>query len=97
MQTNLRVLPTEFLGILYSTLCHVTEQRLVGVVARTFRYLQNNRALGVSSSLDDSLELLHVVEVEGRNSISALDCLGEHLTSVHEAEFFVTYHSLKIY
>jgi len=66
---------------------------LVCVVACAFGYLENNGALGLSRSLDDSLELLHVVEIEGRNSISALDGLGEHITSVHQTQFFVTYHN----
>ena len=85
VQTDLRMLPAKLLGIFYSTLCHVTQQRLVGVVASAFRNLQNNRALCLSRSLDDCLKLLHVVEVECRDSIAPLDCLGEHLTRVHKA------------
>ena len=92
MQADLRVLPAEFLRILHSTLCHVAEKRLVSVVARTFRYLQDNRALRLCRSLDDSLQLLHVVEVEGRNCVPALDCLSEHLSSVHKTKFFEINH-----
>ena len=94
---NLRMLPTELLSILYCTLSHVAEQGLVSILASTLRNLKDNRALGSSRSRDDCLELLHVVEIEGRNSIAALDCLCKHLTGVYKTEFFKTYHFLPIF
>ena len=84
MEANLRMLPTQLLGILYSALGHVTQQRLVGILAGTTRHLQDNRRLRLGTSLDDSLQLLHVVEVECGDGIAAINCLSKHLASVHE-------------
>ena len=94
MQNDLRMSPTEFLCILYGTLRHITEQGLIGIVARTLRYLKDNGRLGLSSSHDDSLQLFHVVEVECRDCITSLDCLGEHLTGVHKSKIFEIYHNV---
>ena len=85
VQTDLRVLPTELLGVLNSALSHVTEQGLVSVVTGTFGYLEDYRRFGLSRSFDDSLELLHVIEIESRDCIASLDCLGKHLTGVDQA------------
>ena len=41
--------------------------------------------------LDDSLELLQVVEVESRNGPTALDSSCEHFLSVHKTDFLVIY------
>ena len=41
----LRMSAAKFLSILYSTLSHILEQCLVGIVARTFRNLQDYRRL----------------------------------------------------
>lgn len=92
MEDNLRILPSEFLGILYSALCHVAKESLVCVVARTLAHLQDNRRLGLGSGLNDGLKLLHIVEIECRYRIPAFDCLGEHLTGVHQAQIFVRNH-----
>ncbi len=58
------------------------------------KYLKDNGALKVARSLDDGLELLHVVEVECRNGIAAIDGTGKHFTGVYQAQFFVTNHSV---
>ena len=92
VEYNLGMFPTEALGIVNSTLSHVTEQNRVGVVAGAFRYLEDYGRFGVGSSLDDSLELLHVVEVECRNSISAMYGFCKHLAGVYKAEVFIIYH-----
>ena len=55
VEHNLGMFPTEALGIINSTLGHVTEQNRVGVVAGAFRYLEDYGRFGVGSSLDDSL------------------------------------------
>ena len=89
METDLRMLPAEFLGILYSALCHVTQKGLVGILAGSAGNLKDDRRLCLGSSLDDSLELLHVVEIEGRDGIAACNSLGKHLSSVYKAKFFV--------
>ena len=93
VQADLRMLPTEFLSVLHSALCHVTQQRLVCIVTSTFRYLKNHRTLGLCSGLDDSLQLLHVIKVKRRDCITSLDSLSEHLTGVHQTQFLVTYHN----
>ena len=79
------MLPTELFSVLYSALSHVTEKGLVRIVTRTFRYLEDHRGFGLSRSFDDRLELLHVVEVECRDSVASLDCLSKHLTGVNKA------------
>ncbi len=85
VEDNLGVLPAEFLGIGDSTLGHVAEQGGVGIVAGAFGNLENHGRLLFGSGLDDGLELLHVVEVEGGDCITALDGLGKHLTGVDQA------------
>ena len=87
----------ELLGILYGSLSHVAQQRLVGIFAGSGRYLQNDGRIHLDTCRDDGLQLLHVVEVECRNGIAAFDGLGEHLSRVHQSEFFVRYHNLKVY
>lgn len=83
----------QFLGVLHSALCHVAQQRLVGVLARACRHLQDDGRRGLDACLDDGLHLLHVVEVEGRNGVAALDGLGEHVAGVHQTQFLVRYHN----
>ena len=85
VEHDFRFLPAQFLGVSHSTFSHVAQQRLVGVVAGTFRHLKDNGGLGLGSSHDDGLKLFHVVEVESGDGIAALDCLGKHLAGVHKA------------
>ncbi len=82
---NLGILPAKFLCIGHGTLGHITEKGRIGIVAGTFGNLEDYRGFFLGSSLDDGLELLHVVEVESRDGISPLDGLGKHLTSVNQA------------
>jgi hypothetical protein len=89
MEDDLRMLPAKLLGIFYSTLRHVAEEGLVGIVTCALGHLEDDRALQLGGSLDDGLELLHVVEVECRNGIATLDGLCEHLTGVDKTEFLV--------
>ena len=96
MENDLGMLPAEFLCIFYSTFCHIAEKGLVGIVARTLGNLENDRALGLCGGLDYGLELLHVVEVECGDGVTALDGLCEHLAGVHKAKIFVIYHSYKV-
>ena len=93
---NLWVLPTEFLCVFYSAFCHVAEKSLVGVVASAFWYLKDNRWFSFSSGLDNSLKLLHVIEVECWDSVASLDSLGKHLAGVHETKIFVIDHNSMI-
>ena len=86
MEHNLGVLAAQFLGIFHGTLCHVAQQRSVSIVTCTLRHLQDDGALQVARCLDDSLELLHVVEVECGDGISTVDGTCEHFLGVHEAE-----------
>ena len=85
VEADLGLFPAEFLGVCNSTFSHVTEKSLVGIVAGALGYLEDNRGLGFGSGHNNGLELLHIVEIECRDGISTFDCLGEHLTSVHEA------------
>ena len=96
MENDLGMLPAEFLCIFYRAFCHVAEEGLVGIVARTLGNLEDNRALGLSRGLDNGLELLHVVEVECGDGVTAFDSLCEHLAGVHKAKIFVIYHSYKV-
>ena len=82
---DLGMLPAEALGIFYCALGHVAEKDRVGIVAGTFRHLKDHRRFGVGSCLDDGLKLLHVVEVEGGDCISAVYCLCKHRASVYKA------------
>jgi hypothetical protein len=88
METDLGILPSEFLGILDGTLCHIAEEGLVGIVAGTLRNLEDDRGPLLGASLDDGLQLLHVVEIECRDGISTLYGLREHFPGVHKTQFF---------
>ena len=81
----LGIFPTEFLGIGHGTLCHVAQQGSVGIVAGAFGNLQDYGRFFFGSGFDDSLELLHIVEVESRDSIAALDGFGKHFLGVDKA------------
>ena len=92
VKNDLGMLPTDRLGILNGTLGHIAEQDGVGIVARTLRDLKDNGGLGFGSGADDGLKLLHVVEIECRNGITAVNGLGKHLASVYKTKFFVINH-----
>ena len=93
VKADFGVFATEFLSVSHSTLCHVAKQRGVSVFASALRHLKDHGALLSSCSLDDSLKLLHIVEVESGNCITAFNGTGEHIASVHQAEVFVIYHN----
>ena len=93
VEADFGMLATEFLSVSHSTLCHVAKQRGVGIFACSLRYLKDHGALFSNSSLDDGLELLHIVEVESGNCITAFYGTGEHFASVHQTEIFVIYHN----
>ena len=93
MKHYLRMLATQLLSILYSTLCHILKQGLVGIVACALRHLKDNRRLEVRRSLDDGLQLLHVVEIEGGDGITAVDGFLKHLFGVYQAQSLITYHN----
>ena len=84
VQNDFRMFASQFLCILNGTFGHVAQQSLVGIVAGTLRNLQDNRALLLRRSLDDGLQLLHIVEVECRNGITALDGTRKHRFGVYE-------------
>ena len=83
----------QLLGILYSALSHVTQQRLVGILAGTRRNLQDYGRRALYASRDDGLHLLHVVKVEGGNGVTTLDGLGKHLARIHQTQLLVRYHN----
>ena len=97
VKNNLRILATEFLGVLNSTLGKVAEDGTVGISASTLRHLHDDGRLGLNSSLNDSLHLLHCVEVESGDGIATSNGLLEHLTGVHQTEIFVIYHGINIF
>jgi hypothetical protein len=88
VKNDLRALPTKFLGIFNSSLGHVAKEGLVRIIAGTLAHLEDNGRLCLCSGLDNGLKLLHVVEVECRNGVTALDGLGKHLACVHKAKIF---------
>ncbi|OAV63664.1 hypothetical protein Barb6_03623 [Bacteroidales bacterium Barb6] len=85
VENNLRMLATQLFGIRHGTFRHITEQRLVGIFAGTAGHLQNHRRVRFRRCLNDSLHLLHVVEIERRNGILAFHSLLKHLPCVHKA------------
>ena len=84
VEADLGVLPAQFLRISDGTFGHIAEEGGVRIVAGALGNLEDDRGLGLGGSLDDGLELLHVVEVESRDGVSAGDSLREHLTGVHK-------------
>jgi len=82
---DLRFFHTQFLGVFHSSLSHVAQQGLVGVLTGTAGYLQDDRRLGFDGSLNDGLHLFHVVEVEGRYGILSVNGLLKHLLGVDKA------------
>ena len=94
VEADLGMLPAKLFCIFDSTFGHVAEKGLVGVVARTLGNLENHRGLRLRGGLNDGLELLHVVEVECGDGVTAFDGLREHLAGVDKAKFFKRYHSL---
>ncbi len=83
---DLRMLPAKRFGIFYRPLGHVAEEDRVGIVARALRHLEDYRRFGFGRSLDDGLELLHVVEVERGDGIAAMYGFGKHLAGVDQAK-----------
>ena len=81
VEDNLRMLPAQFLGISNSALCHIAQQRSVGVSACALGYLKNDRSVLLLASLGDTLNDLHVVHVESADSVAAVISLLEHLSS----------------
>ena len=47
VEHDFRFLPAQFLGVSHCTFSHVAQQRLVGVVAGTFRHLKDDGGLGL--------------------------------------------------
>ena len=94
VEHNLGMLPAQLFGIFHSTLCHIAQEGLVGVVTGTLGNLENHRALGLGAGLDNGLKLLHVVEIESGDGVTAGNGLLEHLTGVHKTQFFVRNHSV---
>ena len=84
VQHDLRMLATQLLSVLNSTLSHVTKQSLVRIVTSALRNLKDHRRLCLNSSLNNSLQLFHVIEVESGDRVSTLDGLSEHLFRVHQ-------------
>jgi len=83
------VLGIDLLGVLNSTLSHVTKKSLVSIGTSTTRNLKDNRALGLDASSDDSLHLLHVVEVESGNCKALLHSMSEHLLGVNKTKILI--------
>jgi hypothetical protein len=86
---NTLVFRIDFLGIFNSTLSHVTQKSLVSISTSTTRNLKDNRALCLNTSSDDSLHLLHVVEVESRDSKALLHSMSEHLLGVNKTKILI--------
>ncbi len=85
VKNDFGIFPAEFLGVCYGTLGHVAQEGGVCIVAGALGNLENYGRFFFSSCLDDGLELLHVVEVESGDCITALDGFLKHLASVDKA------------
>ena len=83
------VLWVDLLGVLDSTLGHVAEHGLVGVLTSTSGDLEDDRGLRLDGGGDDGLELLHLGEVVSRDGVAALHGLGEDVLRVNESERLV--------
>jgi len=79
----------DLLGVLDGTLSHVTKKGLVSIGTSTTRNLEDDRALGLDTGSDDSLHLLHVVEVESRDSEALLHSMSEHLLGVNKTKLLI--------
>jgi hypothetical protein len=84
---------TKFLGIFDGALGHIAEHGLVGVLAGSGGNLEDDGAFRLDASLDDCLELFHVVEVVGGDGEPAPDCFLEDFYRIDQSELFVTRHS----
>ncbi len=73
----------EFFRVFDRALGHVAEHGLVGVLAGAGRDLEDDRALRLDAGRNDGLNLLHVVEVVGRDGVTALYRLLEELDGVY--------------
>src|SRR5574344_1498588 len=82
---NNRNIASQLLCILNCALRHISQYSLIGILSCTGRYLKNNRRLCLYASLNNSLHLLHVVEIEGWNSIASLNRFGKHLPGVYQS------------
>ena len=92
VEDDLRLLAAEFLGVLNRAFGHVAENRGVRVLARALGDLHDDGRLGLDRGLDDGLHLLHRVEVECGNGVTALDRLCEHFLGVDETKLLVADH-----
>jgi hypothetical protein len=63
-----------------SSLNHLYQIGSVGISTSSFGYLQDNGGLALIGSLSDSLNDLHVVNVESADSITAIICLLKHFS-----------------
>ena len=100
VKNDLRLLAAELLGVLHGTLGHVAENRRVRILARALRHLHDHGRLGLDRRLDDGLHLLHRVEIERRDGITALHRLGKHLLGIDKTKLLIADHlvfSLNIY
>ena len=92
VKDDLRIRATELLGVFDRALSHVAEDRRVRILAGALRDLHDHGRLGLDRSLDDGLHLLHRVEVERGDGVTALDRLGEHFLGINETKFLVADH-----
>ena len=92
VENDLGIRAAELLGVLNGALSHVTENRGVSVLARALGDLHDNGRLRLDRSLNDSLHLLHGVEVESGDGITALYRLGEHFFGINETKLLVADH-----
>lgn len=83
------VLWVDFLGVLNSTLGHVTEEGLVGVLTGTSGDLEDDWGFSLDGGGDDGLKLLHLGEVVSRDGVAAVHSLREDVLGVDESESLV--------
>ena len=78
----------------YSRLNELDEIGMVGIRARALGYLKNKGSVELGRGLGNALYDLHVVYVEGADSVAAIICFFEHLGACYKCH---SYHSSVIH
>ena len=78
------------------SLNHLYQIGVVCVSASALGYLQDNRSLQLAGSLRDTLNDLHVVNIESANCVTAVICLLEHLSSSYKCHYSSSFQKFSV-